>query len=441
MPSADLIQYARDIFLYAVEAVHPYALTQQNITLAGHLLHIAGESVELTHINHIYITGAGKATAAMAKAVEDVLGNRISGGIIIVKYGHTTDLQHITTIEAAHPVPDENGVSGTRQLLDLIKQATEHDLVITLLSGGGSALLIDLPPGCTLAELQACFTLLLHSGASIEEINTIRKHLSGVKGGQLAKAVYPARQVTLILSDVIGDPMDVIASGPMVADPTTFKDAWQVIEKYQLQQVISSNIRIHLQQGLAGQIAETPKPGDRVLALTSNYIIGSNAIALQAAQDKARQKGFYTKILGADISGDAAEAAIRLVAQARLLAGDPTVPKPACLLMGGETTVVVTGKGKGGRNQHLALAASLLLSPEDHIVILAAGTDGTDGPTKAAGAVVHGSTVQTAAAKGIHAKEYLQNNDSYHFFELTGGHIMTGPTMTNVMDIMIALVY
>jgi glycerate-2-kinase len=441
MLAPDLIQHAGDIFLYAVEAVHPYALTLQNITLAGNLLHIAGESVELTHINHIYITGAGKATAAMAKAVEDVLGNRISGGIIIVKYGHTADLQHITTIEAAHPVPDETGVNGTKQLIQLIEKATENDLIITLLSGGGSALLIDLPPGCTLAELQTCFTSLLHSGASIEEMNTVRKHLSGVKGGQLTKTVYPARQITLILSDVIGDPMDVIASGPTVADPTTYKDAWQVIEKYQLQQVISPNIRIHLQAGVTGQIAETPKPGDPVLELTSNYIIGSNAIALQAAQNKARQKGFYTQILGADISGDAAEAAIRLVAQARQLAEDTTVPKPACLLMGGETTVAVTGKGKGGRNQHLALAASLLLSPEDDIVILAAGTDGSDGPTEAAGAVVHGSTVQTAAEKGIHAKEYLQNNDSYHFFELTGGHIMTGPTMTNVMDIMIALVY
>jgi glycerate-2-kinase len=441
MSSPDYLQDAINLFQHAVKAVHPYALTRQNISSEGSCLHIAGESIALENIHRIYVTGAGKATAAMAKAVEDALGSKISGGLVILKYGHTVDLQHITIIEAAHPVPDGNGVSGTLQLLELLDKTTENDLVITLLSGGGSALLIDLPPGCSLAELQDCFTLLLRSGASIEEVNTVRKHLSAIKGGQLAKAVYPARLVTLILSDVIGDPLDVIASGPTVADPTTFEDAWQIIQKYRLEEMISSSIRIHLQQGLLGHIPDTPKPDDPIFRYACNYIIGSNSIALQAAENKAKEWGYQTRVLGADINGDAAEAAIQLVSQARRFALDKAVAKPVCLLMGGETTVVVTGKGKGGRNQHLALAAALQLRPEDNIILLAAGTDGTDGPTDAAGAVVNGATVHTAAAKGIQAQEYLINNDSYHFFKQAGGHIITGPTMTNVMDIMIALVY
>jgi glycerate 2-kinase len=437
----DYSQDARTIFLHAVEAVHPYALVKRQVQLTGGLLQIAGEGFLLEKIRHIYITGAGKATAAMAKAIEDTLSEKITGGTIIVKYGHTEPLTHITTVEAAHPVPDENGLHGTAQILHIAKKATEDDLVINLISGGGSALLIDLPNGCTLGELQQCYELLLRSGASIEEINTVRKHLSGVKGGQLAKAVYPATLVTLILSDVIGDPLDVIASGPTVADPTTYQDAWQVLDKYRLQDRISTNIRLHLQKGLEGNIPDTPKPDNIVFRQARNHIIGSNAIALKAAADKARQMGFHTNILGANISGDALQTAIYLVTQARQMALDNTIAKPLCLLMGGETTVVVTGKGKGGRNQHLALAAALRLKPEENITILSAGTDGSDGPTDAAGAVVDGKTVHKAAKKGIQAQVYFDNNDSYHFFSQAGGHIITGPTMTNVMDIMLAMVY
>jgi glycerate-2-kinase len=424
-----------------VEAVHPYALVKRQVQLTNGRLQIAGESFSLEKIRHIYVIGAGKATAAMAKAIEDLLAEKITSGTIIVKYGHTEPLTYITTVEAAHPVPDENGLYGTDQILHIAKKATENDLVINLISGGGSALLIDLPNGCTLGELQHCYELLLRSGASIEETNTVRKHLSGVKGGQLAKVVYPARLVTLILSDVIGDPLDVIASGPTVADPTTYQDAWQILEKYKLQDRISANIRLHLQQGLEGKIPDTPKPADVVFRQIRNYIIGSNTIALKAAESKARQLGFHTRVLGDGTSGDALQTAISLVTQARQMALNNSIAKPLCLLMGGETTVVVTGKGKGGRNQHLALAAALQLRPDENMTILSAGTDGSDGPTDAAGAVVDGTTVRKAAKKGIQAQAYFDDNNSYHFFSQAGGHVITGPTMTNVMDIMLALVY
>lgn len=432
---------ATRIFLEAVTAVHPYSLVTQSIRLTETHLTVGDQLLEIAEIDNIFVIGAGKATAAMAKALEDVLGNWIAGGVIVVKYGHTMPLNHISTIEAAHPIPDQNGVEGTKRMLQLLATTSPHDLVIALFSGGGSALLTDMPPGCTLEDMQLCFDLLLRSGASIKEINTIRKHLSLVKGGQLAKAVYPARLVSLLLSDVIGDPVDVIASGPTVADPSTFADAWQVIEKYNLQQHISTNITLHLQRGLEKQIPDTPKPADPLFLQMSTKVIGSNAIALQAAGKTAEFMGFTTKIGRADIQGDAQQAAYALIEEARKLAADITIPKPACLLTGGETTVVVTGDGKGGRNQHFALCGALQLVPGEKIVILSAGTDGTDGPTDAAGAVVDGFTVSNAAQIDLAAADYVSRHDSYHFFRQAGGHITTGPTMTNVMDIMLAIIY
>ncbi|MDO1450927.1 glycerate kinase [Rhodocytophaga aerolata] len=432
---------ATRIFLEAVAAVHPYSLITQSIRLTETHLTVGDQLLEIAEIGHIYVIGAGKATAAMAKAVEDVLGNRIAGGVIVVKYGHTMPLKYISIIEAAHPIPDQNGVEGTKRMLQLLATISPRDLVIALFSGGGSALLTDMPPGCTLEDMQLCFDLLLRSGASIKEINTIRKHLSAVKGGQLAKAVYPARLVSLLLSDVIGDPVDVIASGPTVADPSTFADAWQVIEKYNLQQHISTNITLHLQRGLEKQIPDTPKPADPLFLQMNTKVIGSNAIALQAAGKTAESMGFTTKIGRADIQGDAPQAAYALVEEARTIAADITIPKPVCLLTGGETTVVVTGNGKGGRNQHFALCAALQLAPGEKIVILSAGTDGTDGPTDAAGAVVDGFTVSNAAQMDLAAADYVSRHDSYDFFRQAGGHITTGPTMTNVMDIMLAIIY
>lgn len=432
---------AEEIFRYALEAVAPENLVRRAISRKDSYLYIQGQEINLNHINRIFVAGAGKATAPMAKAIEEIAGDVISSGLIIVKYGHSVALARIRTIEAGHPVPDEKGISATQEMIRLMSQAGENDLVIMLLSGGGSALLADVPPKATLKDLQACFDLLLKSGASILEMNTVRKHLSQVKGGGLAKHIYPATLVTLILSDVTGDPLDVIASGPTVPDPSSFADAWSVIQRYGLEERIPPVIRQHLLQGLTGNLLETPKSEDDLFSAVSNYIIGSNTIALEAARQKATQMGFYTIIAGSAISGDAKQVVNQLLAIARNAAADPTLKKPVCLLMGGETTVTITGDGLGGRNQEFALTAALQLQQGEQIVILSAGTDGTDGPTDAAGAMIDADTVARARGKGLDAALFLNNNDSYHFFRQAGGHIITGPTRTNVMDIMLALVY
>jgi hydroxypyruvate reductase len=404
-------------------------------------LTLTGSTFDLSAVESIYVVGAGKATAPMAGALEEILGDTVAAGIILVKYGHTAPLKRIRTVEAAHPVPDENGLAGTRQLVSLVEKAGERDLVICLLSGGGSALLIDAPPGCSLSDVQPFFGQLLASGADIAEMNTVRKHLSIVKGGGLARAAFPAQVVSLILSDVIGDPLDVIASGPTVADPTTFADALRIVEKYGLTEKAPAALLEHLQQGLRGEVPETPKTFDAALARTANYLVGSNRIALEAAQAEARRQGFQPRIMTDCMAGEAREVAGEVVREAKRVAGDNAVPKPACLLWGGETTVTLGGAGGlGGRNQELALAAALLLENEPGITVLSAGTDGTDGPTDAAGAVVDGATARVARAKGIVPEDYLAAHDSYHFFRQAGGHLVTGPTLTNVMDIIIVLV-
>jgi glycerate-2-kinase len=438
---ADYKKMAEQIFTHSVEAVHPSQLIHQAVKLNANKLHIAGQQIDVETINHIYVVGAGKATAPMAEALEEIVGDFIKEGIILVKHGHTLPLRKIETIEAGHPVPDEPGVKGTQAMLQLLKKVTDKDLVIVLISGGGSSLLIDLPPDCSLRQLQECFQILLRSGATIVEMNAIRKHLSQVKGGQLAKLCYPAKLITLILSDVVGDPLDVIASGPTVADPSTFADAWQVIEKYKLHNQIPSAIRKHLEMGIQGIVPETPKPADPIFRSVSNFIIGSNTIALEAARQKATQLGFHTSILQANITGEAREVAAMLVKEARKVSADANYSKPACLLMGGETTVTVTGKGLGGRNQELVLVAALTLQAHENIVILSGGTDGSDGPTDAAGAIADGQTVIQALHSGVDAQTFLDANDSYYFFKKAGGHITTGPTLTNVMDVMVALIY
>jgi glycerate 2-kinase len=439
--SAQSRKTAEAIFTAAVEAVQPQHLMRSHVSLHEDELRIAGQSIPLQEIRRVRVVGAGKATAAMAQALESVLGERITDGLIIVKHGHGLPLHHIRTVEAAHPVPDESGIRGTAELLTLLSDATENDLVIALISGGGSALLIDLPEGCTLNELQRFFELMLQSGADIGEMNTLRKHLSAVKGGQLAKAAYPARLHALILSDVIGDPLDVIASGPTVPDPTTFADAWRVIQKYRLEDKIPASIRRHLEAGLAGTVPDTPKAGEVFFRRTYTTIIGSNAIALTAAAAKARELAFDLVILSSRISGEAREAARQLVDTARQIAEGPHHLQPVCLLMGGETTVTVRGTGKGGRNQEFALAAAIQLAGLPQVTVLSGGTDGSDGPTDAAGAVVDHITLQRAKELLLDPVAYLQNNDAYHFFEKTGGLLITGPTLTNVMDIMLALVY
>jgi glycerate 2-kinase len=431
---------AEKIFLAGIGSVLPDKLIKRVISIKGEMLVISDFSISLNLINRIFVIGAGKASGGMAKELERILGNRITGGHIIVKYGHGIKLKYINISEAGHPVPDSNGLDGTQKILKILNKTKNNDLVICLLSGGGSALLTDLPEGATIEDLKMINNLLLNSGADIKEINTVRKHLSRVKGGQLARAACPAILVNLVLSDVVGDPIDVIASGPTVPDKTTFNDAIKILKKYKLFKKIPISLANYLQKGAEGNYPETPKPGDAIFRNTHNFIIGSNIMALNAVLRKAMQFGIYPVIINNTMQGDTLKTGDDIVATAIRFQKDATMKKPCCLLFGGETTLEVKGKGTGGRNQHLALYTAYLLRDKNRITLLSAGTDGSDGPTNAAGAVVDTDTFKTAHRKGLDIKKYLDNFDSYHFFETAGGLIMTGPTLTNVMDLTIVIV-
>lgn len=430
---------AIEIFLAGVESVKPDNLLKRYVSINGNTLKIEKLVFDLNAVKNIYIVGAGKASAAMAETMEAILGTRITGGHIITKYGHSVPLKYIKLTEAGHPVPDENGIAGTRQILSLISKAGKDDLVICLLSGGGSALLADVPDGCTLDDLKSLSSILLKTGADITEMNCIRKHLSKVKGGQLAKAASPATVVSLILSDVIGDPLDVIASGPTAPDPTTFADAISILRKYNIENEIPSQIYQVLKAGTAKLRPETLKPSDEILAHTHNLIIGTNLLALKTAKEKAEESGYNTQVITNKLNGDVSVAANYIFEEIRK-AVSKNAGKKICLLFAGEPTVKITGKGLGGRNQHLALMVIPLLKDLPGITFLAGGTDGSDGPTDAAGAVVDSDTSKKASALNLDIQQYITNFDSYNFFRQEGGLIITGPTQTNVMDLMVVLI-
>jgi glycerate 2-kinase len=434
-----------DIFNAAVAAVDPYHAVIRAITVEHNCLHAAGAGYELYAFNRVLVVGAGKATARMALALEDALGNRITAGLIVVKEGHTAPLKIIKQVEASHPVPNEAGVEGTKRIIDLVRDADEKTLILCLLSGGASALFVAPMYGLTLQDKQEVTSALLKAGASIGELNAVRKHLSAVKGGRFAKAACPAQIVTMVLSDVIGDRLDVIASGPTSRDSSTFNDALAVIEKYRLKDKIPVRVLSFLQRGIEGLEPETVKSGDACLHKTRNVIIGGISQALAAAKEKARQLGFAPEIITEELQGEARDAALFL-AQTAIRATDALRPgELRCLLAGGETTVTVKGKGKGGRNQELALAFALEIGGLEGVSLLSAGTDGTDGPTDAAGAIVDGATAPRARSLGIDPVRYLDYNDSYSFFKQfdalsgDGSHVITGPTGTNVMDLQIML--
>ena len=431
---------AEEIFLAGVESVIPDKMIRREVCKKDTLLYISGIPFPLDLFNAIYIIGAGKASALMAKEIENILGDRITEGQVVVKYGHGCTLKHISVTEAGHPIPDSNGYAATQKILEIAKKADKNDLVICLISGGGSALLTDFPDGGSVDDIAITNDLLLKSGADIKEINTVRKHLSKVKGGQLAKASEPAALISLILSDVIGDSPDVIASGPSTPDKSTFKDALYVIQKYNLLTKIPKAVFHYLKEGAEGIHAETPKPGDAAFINTYNIIIGSNAIALEAAYEHAVSLGLNTFLITSGFEGDTIESTNQMIETAVRFQNDTSINKPCCLLFGGETTLHVTGSGKGGRNQHMALYAASLLKDQKGITFLAAGTDGNDGPTTAAGAIVDSKTMESASLQGLDILTYLKDFDSFHFFEKTTGHIITGPTMTNVMDIVVIIV-
>ncbi|NTW59218.1 MAG: glycerate kinase [Nitrospirae bacterium] len=435
-----------DMLNAALAAVDPYRAVTRALRVEGSRVAAGGSVYDLNIFDRVLVIGAGKATASMAAAVEDVLGGRIDRGVIVVKYGHAGNLRKIEQVEAAHPVPDEAGVQGTQRILELVRRTDEKTLVICLLSGGGSSLLVAPHRGITLEDKQRTTELLLKAGATIDEMNTVRKHLSAVKGGRLAQIAHPATVLTLILSDVIGDRLDVIASGPTTSDSTTFSDAAAVIERYRLKATLPGPVNAFVERGIAGQEPETARSVDACFLRTRNVIVGSNAQALAAVREKVAALGWRPEVVTTELSGDVRDAARLLARKAVAALDEMTQGEKRCLLSGGETTVVVRGTGKGGRNQELALAFALEIAGVEGITLLSAGTDGTDGPTDAAGAVVDGSTAAAARSIGIHPEVYLGNNDSYAFFRridsLLGEkhHILIGPTGTNVMDIQIILV-
>lgn len=422
----------------AIAAVDPHALVARRVRLAGGRLSIGDVAVELAAYDRIVVVGGGKASGGMAEALEAKLGRRITAGLVNVPRGtaHTIDTQTIELNEGGHPIPDAGGLAGVRRIMTLLRGVDAATLVILLLSGGGSALLPLPPGGVALAEKQQVTTLLLRSGANIEELNVVRKHLSAVKGGRFAAKVYPATLLSLILSDVVGDPVATIASGPTAPDPSTYTDAIEVLTRYQVWTAVPSTVRDHLRRGETGREPETPKPGDPRFRRVHNVLLGSNRIALQAAEKKAKAMGFNTLLLSTCIEGEARHVGSVFAGIAReLAASHHPVPPPAVLLAGGETTVTVTGPGRGGRNQELVLQASKRLAGLAGLVVASIGTDGVDGTSDAAGALADGATVNRAAARDLNLNAHLARNDSHRFFEELGDHLVTGPTGTNVNDI------
>ncbi|HWQ56471.1 MAG TPA: glycerate kinase [Bryobacteraceae bacterium] len=394
------------------------------------------EAGKYDRYRRIFVIGAGKAGATMAHAAERVLGRRIEAGLINTKYGHVAKLRRIELNECGHPVPDERGVEGARRIAAMAEGAGADDLVICLVSGGASALLPLPAEPVTLAEKQEITRLLLACGANIHEINAVRKHISSIKGGQLARLAAPAAVESLLLSDVIGDDLDVIGSGPTAPDASTFGRALEILDKYGLRARAPEAVRKRLERGAEGEIPETPKPGDEVFRRTGNRVIGSNRLAVDAAAAHARELGYRPLVLSTFVEGETREIARMHAAIAKEIvhSGRP-VKRPACIITGGETTVTLKGQGKGGRNQEFVLAAAIDIAGMHDVVVLSAGTDGTDGPTDAAGAIADGRTLERNPC----APEFLANNDAYHYFAPLGDLVMTGPTGTNVMDVRILL--
>lgn len=441
-----------DIFSAGLAAVAPDAALKACVALdtagANPVLRVGDDSYPLGK-GRVLVVGAGKGAGPMAQALEELLGEHISMGHVIVKYEHGVDLQRIRLSEAAHPVPDAAGEKATRELLALAHEAQADDVLICLLTGGASALTPAPVEGISLADVQATTALLLGSGASIHELNAVRKHLSLFSGGQLARAAYPARVVSLIVSDVVGDNLDVIASGPTAPDASTFGQCLAIIEGYGLEASLPPPVMAHLRVGAAGQVPESPKAGDPLWQGVRNHLVATLPQAMDAAAQRATALGFSPVILTHCLTGEARHKAEELVATARHFAVQLEAgAKPVCLLAGGETTVTLTGAGgevpataKGGRNQEMALAASIALQNVPRIYALFAGTDGTDGPTDAAGGFACGNTVACAAAQGYDPICYLEAHNSYGFLDGCQHLLKTGPTRTNVMDMAVLLIY
>jgi len=437
----ELKKAARAIFDAGLSAVDPEVSVRRSVRRKGRDLWVRSQRYSLRRGTRIYVIGGGKACAPMAKALEKVLGDALTEGLIIVKYGHALNLEKTRVIEAGHPVPDEAGLEGVIEIFERLIGMTSQDIVICLLSGGGSSLLPLPVQGISLQDKQMTTQRLLSCGATIQEINAIRKHLSRVKGGQLVRRAYPARFISLVLSDVVGDPPDVIASGPTVADPTTFETCLKIIEKYQIESTLPFPVMDYLKTGSRGGYPETPKPDDPVFKRAQYVMVGNNRSALEAAKNKARRLGFHPLILSSRMEGETKEVAKVHAAIAReMVESHQPVRPPSCIISGGETTVTIRGNGKGGRNQEFALASALELEGVKGVAVLSGGTDGTDALTDAAGAYSDGSTAERARRSGLSPERHLSENNAYPLFETLGDLLITGPTRTNVMDIRLILV-
>jgi len=447
----------KNIFLEAVKRVDPYRMIIDHVMIIDNNLTIEIENkrkvFDLSRFKKIVVLGAGKASAKMAKAVEDIFNDRISNGVVSVKYGHTEKLKHIRLIESGHPIPDENSIRAAHDIASIAENSDENTLIINLISGGGSALIsypmtyrgenenIDL----TLDDKQLTTKILLECGATIDEVNSIRKHISSIKGGNLARKLYPATSINFILSDVVGDRLDTIASGLTINDDTTFSFAHSIIEKYNIKKLLPENVVKVINLGINGKIPETPKAGDKIFSKVENVLIGTNYVSLLASSDKARRLGYNTIIISSQVTGEAREVA-------KVFAGiaddirrhNIPVRKPGCVIGGGETTVTIKGGGKGGRNQELALSfldtIKSFTNMGKGIYFLSASTDGNDGPTDAAGAFASSELIEIAIKKNLKINDYLKNNDSYTFYNKIGGLLKTGPTNTNVCDLQIIIV-
>lgn len=426
----------------ALAAVDPRNAVLTVLQRENHWLIVGDRRYDLAQFRRVFVIGAGKAGAPMTQAVEAVLGDRITAGLVVVKTDHGGPTQQVTIAEAAHPMPDVAGVAAGQRILALAGEAGPDDLVITLLSGGGSALLVSPAAGLTLADKQAMTSALLTCGATINEINCLRKHCSAVKGGQLARAVAPATLITLALSDVIGSPLDVIASGPTVPDASSWADAWAVVEKYDLAEKLPTAVLTRLRAGLAGALADTPKTGDPAFAKTQNVVVADNRVAAEAALAQARAMGYNVLLLTTYVEGEAAQVAKVAVALAKEVraTGHP-IAAPACFILGGETTVTLgVNPGRGGRNQELALSAAVALQNTPGVTVVALATDGTDGPTDSAGGMADSTTVARGETAGLSAADFLRRHDAYPFLQATNDLLLTGPTQTNVNDLIFVFV-
>jgi glycerate 2-kinase len=428
------------IIASSLEAVDPFTAVKRVVKREDGLIQVGDRSYDLQAYERIYIIGVGKGAYAMAEALFDLFGDQVKGGVVILKHMpeelNVDITEHVQFITGAHPVPDESSVKASQKLADFVRNLDDRDLVFCVITGGGSSLMTLPAENISLAHIQQTTRTLLECGAEIDEMNAIRKHLEKLKGGGLARMVYPATMITLILSDVIGNPLDVIASGPTVADETTFQDAQAIVHKYQIEEKVPPAVLGHLEEGAAGNVPETVKRGDASLERVHNLVIGDNFMAAQAAYKAALQHGFNSVILTTHLHGEAREAGKFLASVVQQIDKFAfPLQRPLCIIVGGETTVTLRGDGMGGRNQEVALAAVSDLNGLRDVAMVTLATDGEDGPTDAAGAIVSGNTYTWGLSLGIMPQKYLRSNDSYHYFEALDALIKIGPTGTNVNDL------